>query len=113
MGKGKGKFDYWAARVPVSRIIFELSGNIHEKVVREAFRLAGTKLPGQWEFVKKGDPPVVGLTKLNAEKGVTFDSLKRPRKEIEPLSRDPEYDAQVISTIDGPPKTVSTETLTI
>lgn len=46
MGKGKGKFDYWAARIPVSRIIFEVKGNLHEKVAREAFRLAAHKLPG-------------------------------------------------------------------
>ncbi|KAK5086961.1 39S ribosomal protein L16, mitochondrial [Lithohypha guttulata] len=113
MGKGKGKFDYWAARVPVSRIIFELSGNVHEKVVREAFRLAGDKLPGQWETVKKGDPPVVGVTKLNAEKGITFESLKRARKDVEPMSKDASDDAMVISTIEGPPKTVSTDTETV
>lgn len=47
MGKGKGKFDYWAARVAVSRILFELKGDLHEKVAREAFRLAGNKLPGR------------------------------------------------------------------
>ena len=46
MGKGKGKFDYWAARVPVKRVIFELTGEVHEKVIRDAFRLAGHKLPG-------------------------------------------------------------------
>lgn len=46
MGKGKGKFDYWAARIPVSRIVFELKGDIHEKIAREAFRLAAHKLPG-------------------------------------------------------------------
>lgn len=46
MGKGKGKFDYWAARVPVSRVVFEIKGSLHEKVAREAFRLAGHKLPG-------------------------------------------------------------------
>ncbi len=46
MGKGKGTFDHWAARVPVSRIVFELKGNLHEQVVRDAFRLAGNKLPG-------------------------------------------------------------------
>ncbi|WEW57156.1 39S ribosomal protein L16, mitochondrial [Emydomyces testavorans] len=82
MGKGKGKFDYWAARIPVSRIIFELKGNLHEKVAREAFRLAAHKLPGLYEFVKKGDPPVVGITKL--ANGVTLDSLKRARREITP-----------------------------
>jgi ribosomal protein L16 len=46
MGKGKGKFDYWAARIPVSRIVFEVKGDLHEKVAREAFRLAAHKLPG-------------------------------------------------------------------
>lgn len=46
MGKGKGKFDYWTVRLPVSRIVFELKGDVHEKIAREAFRLAGHKLPG-------------------------------------------------------------------
>jgi ribosomal protein L16 len=46
MGKGKGKFDYWTVRLPVSRVVFELKGDVHEKVAREAFRLAGHKLPG-------------------------------------------------------------------
>ncbi|PGH36709.1 ribosomal protein L16 [[Emmonsia] crescens] len=80
MGKGKGKFDYWAARVAVSRIIFELKGDLHEKVAREAFRLAAAKMPGLYEFVKKGDPPMVGLTKL--QNGVTLDSLKKARREV-------------------------------
>jgi len=80
MGKGKGKFDYWAARVPVSTVVFELRGDIHEKVAREAFRLAGHKLPGLWEFVKKGEPPVVGITKLG--NGVTLETLKRPRRKV-------------------------------
>ena len=47
MGKGKGTFDYWATRVAVSRIVFELKGELHEQVVRDAFRLAGNKLPGK------------------------------------------------------------------
>lgn len=47
MGKGKGKFDYWTVRLPVSRIVFELKGDVHEKIAREAFRLAGHKLPGR------------------------------------------------------------------
>ena len=50
MGKGKGKFDYWAARIAVSRIIFELKGDLHEKVAREAFRLAADKMPGAFNF---------------------------------------------------------------
>ncbi|KAJ4400078.1 39S ribosomal protein L16, mitochondrial [Didymella pomorum] len=78
MGKGKGSFDRWTARVAVSKIIFEIQGDLHEQVVRDAFRLAGNKLPGLYEFVKKGDPPVMGLTKL--ANGVTEEDLKRPRK---------------------------------
>lgn len=46
MGKGKGSFDHWASRVAVSKIIFELKGDIHEQVARDAFRLAGNKMPG-------------------------------------------------------------------
>lgn len=79
MGKGKGGFDYWASRVSVSKVIFELKGRLHEKVVRDAFRLAGNKLPGLYEFVKKGDPPVMGLTKLTPN--VTAQSLLSPRRQ--------------------------------
>ncbi|KAL4730301.1 39S ribosomal protein L16, mitochondrial [Fusarium chlamydosporum] len=82
MGKGKGSFDHWATRMAVSQILFEIRGRLHEQVVRDAFRLAGNKLPGQWEFVKKGDPPVVGITKLD---GVTLEELKRPRRHIAPV----------------------------
>jgi hypothetical protein len=32
-----------------------------------------------YEFVKKGDPPVVGITKLD---GITMEELKRPRRKI-------------------------------
>ena len=48
MGKGKGSFDHWATRVAVSKIVFELRGDVHEQVVRDAFRLAGNKLPGKF-----------------------------------------------------------------
>ncbi|KAL6855188.1 39S ribosomal protein L16, mitochondrial [Amphichorda felina] len=82
MGKGKGSFDHWATRMAVSQILFEIRGKIHEAIVRDAFRLAGNKLPGQWEFAKKGDPPVVGITKLD---GVTLEELKRPRVQVAPL----------------------------
>lgn len=47
MGKGKGSFDHWASRIAVSKIIFELKGDLHEQVVRDAFRLAGNKMPGE------------------------------------------------------------------
>lgn len=97
MGKGKGSFDHWASRIAVSKVIFELKGDIHEQVARDAFRLAGNKMPGKYssdslswdksnttgigmyEFVKKGDPPVVGITKLD---GITMEELKRPRRKV-------------------------------
>ena len=47
MGKGKGSFDHWATRMAVSQVLFEIKGRIHEQIVRDAFRLAGNKLPGQ------------------------------------------------------------------
>lgn len=50
MGKGKGSFDRWTARVAVSKIIFEIKGDLHEQVVRDAFRLAGNKLPGELTY---------------------------------------------------------------
>lgn len=62
MGKGKGAFDHWMVRVPTGKIIFEMSGdNLHEKVAREAFRKAGTKLPGVYEFVSADSLVRVGL----------------------------------------------------
>lgn len=103
MGTGKGKFDHWAARIPVSRIVFELKGNFHEEVAREAFRLAGNKLPGVWEFVKKDDPPMVGITKLG--KGITLQSLKDARRQVEP--KDPEPQPVISPLTDTPPTTVA------
>ncbi|KAF2256955.1 ribosomal protein L16 [Trematosphaeria pertusa] len=81
MGKGKGSFDHWASRVAVSKVIFEIKGDLHEQVVRDAFRLAGNKLPGLYEFVKKGDPPKMGITTVGLN-GVTEADLKRPRKKL-------------------------------
>lgn len=48
MGKGKGSFDYWASRIAVSKIIFEVKGDVHEQVARDAFRLAANKMPGNF-----------------------------------------------------------------
>lgn len=47
MGTGKGSFDYWASRIAVSQIVFEVKGELHERIVRDAFRLAANKLPGR------------------------------------------------------------------
>ena len=96
MGKGKGTFDYFSSRITVSQIVFEVKGEVHERVVRDAFRLAAAKMPGklnvlvalkasngflgQYEFVKKGDPPVMGLTKVPDE--ATLQQLLRPRRDL-------------------------------
>ncbi|KAF2096422.1 ribosomal protein L16, partial [Rhizodiscina lignyota] len=80
MGTGKGGFDHWASRVGVNKIIFELKGAVHEQVVRDAFRLAGNKMPGKYEFVRKGDPPIMGITKVSGD--VTVESLMRPRVKL-------------------------------
>lgn len=104
MGKGKGRFDYWAARIPVSRIVFELKGDMHEKVIHDAFRLAGISLPGLWEIVKKGDPPMVGITKLG--NGVTLEGLKRARRQI--TNSEIEAGPIVPLEINSPPASIST-----
>jgi ribosomal protein L16/L10AE len=52
MGKGKGSFDHWATRMAVSQVLFEIRGRIHEQIVRDAFRLAGNKLPGRPPFFR-------------------------------------------------------------
>ena len=63
MGKGKGEFDHWAVRVPVGRIVWEIGG-ASEEIAREAFRQVGNKLPGLYEFVKKGSMPVIGRERV-------------------------------------------------
>ena len=52
MGKGKGSVEYWAARVHPGRIMFEIDG-VAEDIAREAFRLAGAKLPIKTKFVQR------------------------------------------------------------
>lgn len=62
MGKGKGSFDHWAARVPVGRVVFEIGGgSISSEVAMEALRKAGYKLPGKWEIIKRDMPGRIGL----------------------------------------------------
>lgn len=79
MGKGKGAFDHWMVRVPTGKIIFEMYGdNLHERVAREAFRKAGTKLPGVFEFVTRESPIRVGLNdfkEVNPKKPKNLDPL--------------------------------------
>lgn len=44
MGKGKGAPEYWVAVVKPGRIMFEIDG-VDVSIAKEAFRLAGHKLP--------------------------------------------------------------------
>ncbi|ADI14172.1 50S ribosomal protein L16 [Truepera radiovictrix] len=52
MGKGKGAVEYWVAVVKPGRVIFEVA-NVTEEQAREAFRLAGHKLPIKTKMVKR------------------------------------------------------------
>jgi len=52
MGSGKGNVEYWAAKVQPGRMLYELEG-VSEKDAREAFRLAGDKLPVKSAFVRR------------------------------------------------------------
>jgi large subunit ribosomal protein L16 len=52
MGSGKGNVEYWAAKVQPGKMLYELEG-IPEEQAREAFRLAGDKLPVKSTFVRR------------------------------------------------------------
>jgi large subunit ribosomal protein L16 len=54
MGGGKGAVEEWAAQVLPGRVMYELAG-IDEKTAREAFRLAGHKLPVAYKFLTRGE----------------------------------------------------------
>lgn len=52
MGSGKGNVEYWVAKVQPGRMLYELEG-ITEVEAREAFRLAGAKLPVKTVFAQR------------------------------------------------------------
>ncbi|MBN1335558.1 MAG: 50S ribosomal protein L16 [Deltaproteobacteria bacterium] len=52
MGKGKGNPEEWVAVVRPGKVLYEIAG-VEEDVAREAFRLAGHKLPIRTRFLKK------------------------------------------------------------
>ncbi|OBZ81376.1 54S ribosomal protein L16, mitochondrial [Choanephora cucurbitarum] len=70
MGKGKGTFEYWACRVPLNRIIFEIAG-MRKEIAKEAFRLASHKLPVKVEMVERGAKPIVGAGYVPSAKPTT------------------------------------------
>ena len=52
MGSGKGNVEEWVAVVKEGKIMFEMT-DVTEEIAREAFRLAGHKLPIKTKFVAK------------------------------------------------------------
>jgi large subunit ribosomal protein L16 len=54
MGKGKGAPEFWVAVIKPGRVLFEIEG-VSEELAREAFRLAGHKLPIRTKFVSRAD----------------------------------------------------------
>ena len=52
MGSGKGNVEEWVAVVKEGKIMFEMT-DVSEETAREAFRLAGHKLPIKTKFIKK------------------------------------------------------------
>ncbi|ACO46876.2 50S ribosomal protein L16 [Deinococcus deserti] len=52
MGKGKGAVEFWVSVVKPGRVMFEVAG-VTEEQAKEAFRLAGHKLPIQTKMVKR------------------------------------------------------------
>ena len=63
MGKGKGSFSHWGCRVTTGKVLFEIGGDVHEKVAKEGLRKAADKLPGKFEIVNKSSPVRVSVTR--------------------------------------------------
>ncbi|MCK5817713.1 MAG: 50S ribosomal protein L16 [Psychromonas sp.] len=51
-GKGKGNVEYWVDQTQPGKVLYEIEG-ISEKLAREAFALAASKLPIKTTFVKR------------------------------------------------------------
>jgi len=52
MGKGKGNFEAWVAVIKPGRVLYELEG-VNREIAKEAFRLAGNKLPFATKFLAR------------------------------------------------------------
>ena len=64
MGGGKGSVEYWVAVVKPGRVLFEVEG-VAEEVAKEAFRLAGHKLPCKTKFIKREEVKEGGVEDEN------------------------------------------------
>lgn len=54
MGKGKGSPEMWVSLVKPGRVLYEMDG-VPVDMAKEAFRLAGHKLPIKTKFVVRGE----------------------------------------------------------
>jgi large subunit ribosomal protein L16 len=54
MGRGKGQPEEWVCVVRPGKVLYELEG-VDEATAKEAFRLAGHKLPIMTKFLKRGE----------------------------------------------------------
>lgn len=54
MGRGKGPPDEWVAVIRPGRVLYEIEG-VDEATAKEAFRLAGHKLPIHTKVLKRGE----------------------------------------------------------
>lgn len=52
MGSGKGGVEFWVCRIKPGMVLYEMEG-VDESVAREAFRLAGAKLPIRTTFATR------------------------------------------------------------
>jgi large subunit ribosomal protein L16 len=52
MGKGKGAVEGWVAVIQPGRVLYEIEG-VPEELAREAFRIAGHKLPIATRFLTR------------------------------------------------------------
>ena len=53
-GKGKGSVEQWVAVIKPGKMLYEIEG-IPEELAREAFRVAGHKLPIGTQFMKRSE----------------------------------------------------------
>lgn len=51
MGKGKGAFDHWEAKVSNRQLVMEVGGSVRADVARQALKAVAARLPGRTEFV--------------------------------------------------------------
>lgn len=68
MGKGKGTFEFWAARARVGRVIFEIGGpNLRPEIAHAVMKLAAAKIPVTTEVIDRTSQARVGTDEVGLE----------------------------------------------